>query len=144
MSLRAFSFPRWIKQSAAVGAGIGAANIVPNLAAPYTGTSAMAKIGVQTATAVVGGMVIAKFGKSKEMGVLFAAGVGGVIVWDLLSTYVLKGMFGLSDYHLSGYALADEYFPGGTSIPAGGFMSAYPDTYSEDSMSAFPDTVLQY
>lgn len=93
------------------------------------------KYAVQGAVAVGGGMVVGKFINSKHGTVWMIVG-GAMIVADLLRTYLLQGVMGISGYEL-GETYEPEYQISEYPTPT---MDAFPDV----SMGAFPDVAYSY
>lgn len=122
----------------AVGAGSAIAVAVAPSIIPVQ--APVVKYGVQLGTVVGGGLLLGKTVKDKSLGITWAITGSAVILADILKTYVLQGMFGLSDVE-SAYALdaypneADEGF---AAFPDEQSLEAYPDE-ADEGFAAFPD-----
>lgn len=112
-----------------------AVSIVPSqLPANFT-DAAWKKYVVQGTVAVGGGMVVGKIIGSKHGTVWMIVG-GAMIVADLLKTYLLQGVLGISGYEL-GETYAPEYQISEYPAPT---MDAFPDV----GVGAFPDVAYSY
>lgn len=97
-----------------------ATTVAPTLTASFLGTGAWQKYASQAVMAIGGGMVVDMVFKRKGYGTIWMIVGGSIIIADVVKEYVLKGMFGLSDFGVplayQSFGEPEEQFEGGSSL----------------------------
>ncbi len=106
---------------------------------PATFQTPLMRFGVQAAVAVGGGMLVNQMVRDKTHGTVWMITGGAIILADVIKTYVLPMIPGLSDYTVSDYEVSGE---GEAEM-----LEAFPtDVFSGDvsEFSAFPNRAVAY